>query len=62
LVSALDLGKGTDSRQARHWFEKAARRGYAPAHGSPFFNSGRTAPRAQSLVPFCRAATARGQN
>jgi TPR repeat protein len=30
LVSAL-LGKGTDIRQARHWFEKAARRGYAPA-------------------------------
>ena len=31
LVSALVLGKGTDIRQARHWFEKAARRGYAPA-------------------------------
>jgi uncharacterized protein len=31
LVSALVLGKGTDIRQARHWFEKAARHGYAPA-------------------------------
>ena len=31
LVSALVLGKGTDIRQARHWFEKAARRGDAPA-------------------------------
>ena len=31
LVSALVLGKGTDIRQARRWFEKAARHGYAPA-------------------------------
>jgi TPR repeat protein len=31
LVSALVLGKGTDIRQARHLFEKAARHGYAPA-------------------------------
>jgi uncharacterized protein len=31
LVSALVLGKGTDIRQARHWFEKAARHGNAPA-------------------------------
>jgi len=31
LDSALVLGKGTDIRQARHLFEKAARHGYAPA-------------------------------
>src|SRR4029077_5812951 len=31
LVSALVSGQGTDIRQARSWFEKAARRGYAPA-------------------------------
>ncbi len=31
LVSALVTGQGTDIRQARSWFEKAARRGYAPA-------------------------------
>jgi TPR repeat protein len=31
LVSALVLGKGTDIGQARHWLEKAARHGYAPA-------------------------------
>ena len=30
-VSALVLGKGTDIRQARHWFENAARHGNAPA-------------------------------
>jgi len=31
LVSALVTVRGTDIRQARSWFEKAARRGYAPA-------------------------------
>src|SRR5260370_35659 len=31
LVSALVTGQGTDIGQARSWFEKAARRGYAPA-------------------------------
>src|SRR5258707_7561900 len=31
LVSALVTVPGTDIRQARSWFEKAARRGYAPA-------------------------------
>src|SRR5437588_1507313 len=31
LFSVLIVEKGTDIRQARQWFEKAARRGYAPA-------------------------------
>jgi len=31
LVSALVVGQGSDIRQARSWFEKAARHGYAPA-------------------------------
>src|SRR6266403_3448789 len=31
LVSALVVAQGTDIRQARRWFEKAARHGYAPA-------------------------------
>ena len=31
LISALIVGQGTDIRQARGWFEKAARRGYASA-------------------------------
>jgi TPR repeat protein len=31
LVSALVVAQGTDIRQARSWFEEAARRGYAPA-------------------------------
>jgi uncharacterized protein len=31
LVSALVTGQGTDIREARSWFERAARRGYAPA-------------------------------
>jgi TPR repeat protein len=31
LISALIVRPGTDIRQARSWFEKAARRGYAPA-------------------------------
>jgi hypothetical protein len=31
LVSALSVESGSDVRQARGWFEKAARRGYAPA-------------------------------
>lgn len=31
LVSALQLEKGQNIREARSWFEKAARRGYAPA-------------------------------
>ena len=31
LVSALVVAQGTDIRQARSWFEKAARHGYAPA-------------------------------
>ena len=31
LVSALRVANGGDVREARSWFEKAARRGYAPA-------------------------------
>ena len=31
LVSALVVAQGTDIRQARSWFEKAARHGFAPA-------------------------------
>jgi TPR repeat protein len=31
LISALVVAQGTDIRQARGWFEKAARHGYAPA-------------------------------
>lgn len=31
LVSALRVSNGEDIREARSWFEKAARRGYAPA-------------------------------
>ncbi len=31
LVSALVVAQGSDIRQARSWFEKAARHGYAPA-------------------------------
>jgi uncharacterized protein len=31
LVSALRVSNGGDIREARSWFEKAARRGYAPA-------------------------------
>src|SRR5262249_40452283 len=31
LVSAVELEKGRNIRDARSWFERAARRGYAPA-------------------------------
>jgi TPR repeat protein len=33
LVSALVVAQGTDIREARSWFEKAARHGYAPRPG-----------------------------
>jgi TPR repeat protein len=63
LVSALVTRPGTDIRQARGWFEKAARRGYAPAQVNlavTYINGWGTAQNYGTALNWLNAAAKQG--
>jgi TPR repeat protein len=63
LVSALRVSNGGDVREARSWFEKAARRGYAPAQinlAVTYINGWGTAQNYGAALNWLNAAAKQG--